>query len=349
MLIDEFEQDLKSMDHYKTALEKVFNKYPELECYGKKYVLPLPADWPGWYYPKKLIASGWNTSVNIIPEQGPFHVCLNAYEDVVLNFKFFFDQLYSSVFGGILATKPKPFRTSLCVIAAFLGWQLVRSKILQKFSKCKQHEFVTILHLLEHIVPLVFYQYNIFRNGDLKLYEKVMAQMAIIFICWRRRHYDKSTLAFLSDCAYQGQHLPEYWSKKASILKLITEKKVEVWHSILRRNTEKYDSAKNIEDTARSIASSGFLSDFIQAFVPHYNHGVSEPNLWLITGKTAEYLLGLFWMISQNCHRSKQVTLLKENNTDSDKHNFFHVGKYIKFKSLAYKSTTCCSLKLILV
>ena len=44
------------MNHYKTALEKVFNKYPKLECYGKKYVLPLPADWPGWYYPKKLIA-----------------------------------------------------------------------------------------------------------------------------------------------------------------------------------------------------------------------------------------------------------------------------------------------------
>ena len=100
-----------------------------------------------------------------------------------------------------------------------------------KIWKCKQHEYVTILHLLEHVLPLVFYQYNIFRSGDLKLYEKVMAQIAIIFICWRRKQYDKSTLSFLSDCAYQRKHLPEYWSKKASILKIITEKKVEVWHS----------------------------------------------------------------------------------------------------------------------
>ena len=188
MLIDEFQQDLKSMDNYKTALEHVLQKYPELEQYSVNFILPLPADWPGWYYPKKLIATRWKPNLSIIPEQGLFHVCLNAYEDVILNFKFFFEKLFSSVFGGILAEKPKPFRTSLCVIAAFVGWQLIREKVLEKFAKCKQHEFATILHLLEHVVPLVFYQYNVLRSGDLNLYEKVMAQTAIVFICWRRRH-----------------------------------------------------------------------------------------------------------------------------------------------------------------
>lgn len=312
MLIDEFQQDLKSMDNYKTTLERLLNKYPGLLLYSKKFVLPLPADWPGWYYPKKLIASGWNPSIGIIPEQGPFHVCLNAYEDVVSNFKFFFDKLFSSVFGGTLASKPKPFKASLCVTAALVGWQLVRGKILEKFANCKQHEFVTILHLLEHVVPLIFYQYNIFRSGNLKLYEMVMAQLAIIFICWRRKHYDKSTLSFLSDCAYQCKYLPAYWAKKASVLKLITEKKVEVWHSVLRRNTEKFEDAKNIEDTAKSIASSGFLSEFVQSFVPQYHRGQqSEPNLWLIAGKSAEFLLDVFKSISQNCHKSYQVIILK--------------------------------------
>lgn len=143
--------------------------------------------------------------------------------------------------------KPKSFRTSLCVIAALVGWQLIREKVLEKFAKCKQHEFVTILRLLEHVVPLVFYQYNVFRSGDLKLYEKVVAQIAIIFLCWRRIHYDKLTLSFLSDCAYQCKHVPEYLSKKASILKLITEKKVEVWHSVLQRNTERFNDSKSIE------------------------------------------------------------------------------------------------------
>lgn len=35
---------LKSMDNYKTILECVLNKYPELQLHSKKYVLPLPAD-----------------------------------------------------------------------------------------------------------------------------------------------------------------------------------------------------------------------------------------------------------------------------------------------------------------
>ena len=97
MLIDEFQQELKSMDNYKRALEHVLQKYPELEQYSKKFIVPLPADWPGWYYPKKLIATGWKPNVSIIPEQGSFHVCLNAYEDVVLNFKFFFLKNYIQV------------------------------------------------------------------------------------------------------------------------------------------------------------------------------------------------------------------------------------------------------------
>ncbi|CAH3108737.1 unnamed protein product [Porites lobata] len=72
MLVDEFQQDLKSMEHYKMALERVLNKCPQLNLYSKKFVVPLPADWPGWYYPKKLIASGWNPNISIIQNKGHF-------------------------------------------------------------------------------------------------------------------------------------------------------------------------------------------------------------------------------------------------------------------------------------
>lgn len=161
-----------------------------------------------------------------------------------------------------------------------------------------------------------------------------MAQLAIIFICWRRKHYNKSTLSFLSDCAYQCKYLPAYWSKKASILKLITEKKVEVWHSVLRRNTEKFEDAKSIEDTAKSLASSGFLSEFVQSFVPQYHHGQqSESNLWLIAGKSAEFLLDLFKSISQNCHKSYQVTILKIKKIHK-------INKYRSLNHLLYHHKT---------
>ena len=45
--------------------------YPALEKYAKCNYLPLPADWPGCYHPKKLIAQGKeNRIATIIPEQG---------------------------------------------------------------------------------------------------------------------------------------------------------------------------------------------------------------------------------------------------------------------------------------
>ena len=59
-----------------------------------------------------------------------YHVYLDAVEDVVLMFKFFFDGKYKAVFGGILPKKPKPYFSTLCVTATFLGWSLVRDKIL---------------------------------------------------------------------------------------------------------------------------------------------------------------------------------------------------------------------------
>ena len=84
MLVDELEHELKSMDNYKTALEPVFSKHPELQLYIKTFILPLSAaDCPKWHHFKRLIASGWNPDVSIIPEQGPLMVCLNAYEDIL--------------------------------------------------------------------------------------------------------------------------------------------------------------------------------------------------------------------------------------------------------------------------
>ena len=102
---------------------------------GISYYLPLPTDWPGFYYHKKLIAQGKEKrTATIIPEQGQFHVYLNAVEDVVLIFKFFFDEMYKAVFGGILANKPKPYRSTLCVTATFLRLSLVRAKYCQNLA-----------------------------------------------------------------------------------------------------------------------------------------------------------------------------------------------------------------------
>lgn len=307
-VLDVFQQDLKSKDNYKDAILYLLNMYQSLEDYAKHHILPLPADWPGFYYPKKLIAQSRETRIsNIVPEQGPFHVYLNAIEDVVLIFKFFFDEMYKFVFGGILPQKPKPFRCSLCVTVVFLGWCLVRDKVLPKFGLCKSHEFTSILYLLDHVVPLVFFHYQTFRSGNMNEYESLMAQLAILFISWQRRHYNKSTLSFLSDLAYQKTFLPEYFRVKLQWLSIFTEKKVEVFHSLLRKDTKSFDTGPEIQKTARTIGSSGFLTQFKEWFVPLYQRGSSETNYWAIAGKTAEYLLNLFTKIAANSDKSREV------------------------------------------
>ena len=61
------------------------------------------------------------------------------------------------------------------------------------------------------------------------------------------------------------------------------------------------DDAKSIEDTAKSIAPSGYLDYFMQSSLPQYHWGHVEQNLGLIERKTAELLLDLFQIISTNC------------------------------------------------
>ena len=246
-LLDEWEQELKSLKNYKESVDHILTKHHVIQLYLQKNLLPFPADWPGWYYPKKLIANNCSGKYSsIIPEQGQFHVSLNAVEDTVLIFKLFFDKLFSHLFGGVLQKRPRPYQSSLCVTAALLGWLMVREKVLQKFGLCKSHEFVSTLYLLEDVVPLVYFQYQIFRSGNLDLYISVMSQMAILFNIWRRKHYDKSTLSFLSDWDYQKNFLANYWQCKKQWLYLFVEKKIEIWHSLLRAHTQSQDDATAI-------------------------------------------------------------------------------------------------------
>ena len=78
------------------------------------------------------------------------------------------------------------------------------------------------------------------------------------------------------------------------------KKKVEVFHSLLRKDTESFNTGPEIQNTARTIGSSGFLSKFKERFVRLYHRGNSEKNYLAIAGKKAEYLLNLFKEVAAN-------------------------------------------------
>ena len=123
------------------------------------------ADWPGWYYPKKNTALGKCSQLrqSVIPEQGQFHVSLNAAEDAVTIFKHFFEKLFKTVFGTDLPHKPKTYKVTLCLTAALLGWLQIRDKVLQKFGICKDHEYVSVIYYLNMYFP--WYSSNITSLG----------------------------------------------------------------------------------------------------------------------------------------------------------------------------------------
>ena len=110
--------------------------------------------------------------------------------------------MYKFVFGGLLPRKPKPFHSSLCITAAFLAWFLVRDKVVPKFSLSKSHQFTSVFTCLIMWCHLFFSSLSNFQSGNIEEYECLMAQLAILFISWQRKHYYKSTLSFLSDLAY---------------------------------------------------------------------------------------------------------------------------------------------------
>ena len=97
--------------------------------------------------------------------------------------------------------------------------------------------------------------------------------------------------------------------KEVGVLQSNYEEKVEIFHSILRENTTEHDDGKSLSQIAKVIASSGFLSTFKECFVPLYHRGVADNNLWLVTGKTAEFLLGLFQKIASNSGKAAKVCL----------------------------------------
>ena len=135
------------------------------------------------------------------------------------------------------------------------------------------------------VVPLVFYQYPvIFRGGNLQLYKSVMFHLCLMFISMTRRHYNKASLSWLSDLHYQAKYLPELYNFQANNLSLVTEKKVEIYHSVLRRHISVHDKPSKIQDTARVLNATSYKSEFVDGYMKSYHRVYTEKDTSLIAG-----------------------------------------------------------------
>ena len=175
--------------------------------------------------------------ISLVPWQGPFHISFNAQQNVVKMYRFLFEPLYKAIFGQrkVLAKKLKPFRITTLITACFGGWLLIRNTVLQHFGEhYKSTEYTLLLYVMDEVVPLLFHFYPvIFRSGNYESYKEALVRVAVLFIIHRRRHYDKATLCQLSDMIHL-ENLASFHNVQRST-NVLTEKKVEIFHSLLRR------------------------------------------------------------------------------------------------------------------
>ena len=186
---------------------------------------------------------------------------------------------------------------------------MLRSRVLHLFKLSKDIEYTWLLYLFEEVLPFLFFHYPvIFRSSELGNYLSIMRRFAVLFICWKWHHHDKSTLSSLSDTVHQKLNNDKYFSMKQHMLAAITEKKVEIWHSLLRDSIEWDYTAPQIRLNAQLLSVNKIQHEFCHHFVPEYQRGTGERDHTLLARRSAEFIIEKLQLIAKNLVSPKQVS-----------------------------------------
>ena len=251
-LIDFLKLPLISTENYETALSVVTNS--KLKEYCSQFLVLMPGDYPSQFHPRKIIFNllkqylnqpEQNTAVSpllsIIPMIGPLHIDLNSDEDLVLNYIPLLKQVYEAVFKGKkLADHPKPWRIQFILEIVYGGWTLIRRTVKTVFHNCKDMQYGTLLNFLDNYCPLILTSYNIlFKNNKFHAYFSSIIRIWIMMYSFRRHHYNKVLLIWLSFVKYweNNEKTQDIYNTFANHLNVIDESTVEYVHSVIRRHT----------------------------------------------------------------------------------------------------------------
>ena len=184
--------------------------------------------------------------------------------------------------------------------ALFGGWLLIREDILRIFRLCKDVEYALLRYLLEDLVPLVIFFYStIIRGSHYEEWQLAIICLSIMLITQKRRHYNKSMLAAISDFMHYEVVIPEWQTVFANHLNVFTEKKVEVFHSMLRRQCPSWATASQIAEIEKVLSAKKFYFDFLKNFSVPFTKRHHRHNISYLAGKTAEFLVDVIESIYQ--------------------------------------------------
>ncbi|RIB08714.1 hypothetical protein C2G38_2210869 [Gigaspora rosea] len=304
-------EELTVHNVYLQAVNAVMN-VPSMQQYIQKgYLIPVVADWPGQIHLRTAISCylfnrnlpNINDSIlSFLPIIGPLHISLNSRELIFLKYQPFFSAMYSYIFGErkVLPQNPKPWRINLLLEISRSAWQEVSTAVEAKFgSLCKDAEYLTLKDLLDNTILLVLDIYAVlFRSGDFEAYLESCFRVWTIFLKFSRRNYTKAPLMFLSDIFYWelNQH-PILGTIKAELPKF-SDSTVEIFHSFLRRGTQKHTDADQLIKYGHYINllrldSSGFRENFVHTS-SWAKYEYSARDITQLTKKSACFLLQCF-------------------------------------------------------
>lgn len=310
VLVDLQENNLHSLEAYIKATNAVV-EVPSMQQYiGREYIVPIVADWPGQIYLRTAISrylcyhessNITNNILSFLPIIGPLHISLNSRELILLQYHPFFAAMYKFVFGEqkYLAQKPKPCRINLLLEISRSAWQEISTTVEAKFGFCKDAEYLALKDLLDNSIPLVLDIYAvIFRSGDFDTYLESCFRVWTIFLKFNRKNYTKAPLMFLSDIFYwELNNHPILETIKAELPKF-SDSTVEIFHSFLRRSTQKHTDAQQIIKYGRYINQlrlddNGFRENFAHTSTwAAYEY--SARDITVLTKKNACFLLQCF-------------------------------------------------------
>ena len=115
--------------------------------------------------------------------------------------------------------------------------------MLQRFDGSRSTHINMLLNFLDNYLPLVLTIYAVsFKLNKFKEYQNAVIRIWTMFLCFKRRHYNKSPLVWLSQILYWQQENPKLFHAVASNVAAIDEYRVENTHSIIRGNTTETDT-----------------------------------------------------------------------------------------------------------
>ncbi|RIB13199.1 hypothetical protein C2G38_2041183 [Gigaspora rosea] len=233
--------------------------------------------------------------------------------------------MYKYIFGEKkpLAQNPKPWRINLLLEISHSAWQEISTTIEEKFGLlCKDAEYLALKDLLDNFILLVLDIYAVFfRSGDFNTYFESCFRVWTVFFRFDRKNYTKAPLMFLSDILYwESINHPILEAIKAQLPKF-SDSTVEIFHSFLRRSTQKHTEAQQIINYGRylnqlRLDGNGFRENFAHTSTwAAYEY--SARDISHLTKKCACFLLQCFLEIYVRVFHSKTPLTFSQSLSDS--------------------------------